>query len=262
MAVRIGVLLLALLTFSAAGSVAAQDKEKPFFAISTKTIDGSVTIYGKLRAYPGLHDMLLAESKRELAKWRREAENGFRDMREAFSNGRKYAFERSYQFRCAVGPYVSVTRLDYLDGLGAHPNHDTNTILWDTRAKKAVSIRPFLKESATGGPTLTRLAHDIRVKLAEEKKSRDIEIENPDPNPMLSQVKADLLHMGAAALVPSTDQNKSAGLIFYFLPYAVGSYVEGDYSAFVPWTDFKDDLSAEGAALFGGERPEADEKND
>jgi len=42
----------------------------------------------------------------------------------------------------------------------------------------------------------------------------------------------------------------------------MGSYVEGDYSAFVPWTYFKDDLSAEGASLFGGERPEGDEKND
>jgi hypothetical protein len=112
------------------------------------------------------------------------------------------------------------------------------------------------------GPTLKRLAHEIRMKLAEEKKSRDIEIENPDTDPMLSQVHADLLQLGAAALAPSTEPNKSAGLIFSFSPYAVGSYVDGDCSAFVPWTVFKDDLSAEGAGLFGGERPEGDEKSD
>jgi hypothetical protein len=38
----------------------------------------------------------------------------------------------------------------------------------------------------------------------------------------------------------------------------VGPYVEGPLTAFVPWTALKDFLSAEGATLFGGERPEAD----
>ena len=262
MAVRTGALLLALLTFSATSSVDAQETEKPAFAIDTRTIEGSVTIDTKLRSDPALHAMLLAEGKRELAKWRRESEKSLKDIPEAFGSGRKYAFERTYNLRSAVGSYLCITRLDYIDGLGAHPNHGTNTILWDTRAKKAVSIRPLFKESASDGPTLKRLAHEIRMKLAEEKKSRDIAIENPDTDPMLSQVNADLLHMGAAAVAPSTEPNKSAGLIFYFSPYAMGSYVEGDYSAFVPWTYFKDDLSAEGASLFGGERPEGDEKND
>ncbi len=262
MAARIAASVLLLLTFSAAAPIAAKEKEKAAIAIDTKTIAGSVTIDARLRSYPRLPEVLLAEAKRELAYWRRQSEEGFEDMPGAFRNGRKYAFERTYRLRSAVGPYVSIMRLDYSDGLGAHPNHATNTILWDKRARKKVSIRPLFKESERDGPTLERLAHKIRVKLAEEKKSRDIETEDPDTDPMLSHVKADLLHMGAAALVPSTEPNKSAGLIFYFSPYEVGSYAEGDYSAFLPWTDFKNDLSTQGAAMFDGERPEADEKND
>jgi hypothetical protein len=262
MPARIAAPVFVLLSFWAASPAVAQDKEKPAFSIATKTIDASVTIEAKLRSYPGLPDVLLADGKRELAYWRRESEKGFKEMPEAFVNGRKYAFERSYRLRSAIGPYVSIVRLEYTDGLGAHPNHATNTILWDTRTRKAVSIRPLFKETATNGPTLERLAHHIRLKLAEQKKSRDIEIEDADTDPMLSQVKADLLHIGAAALVPSSEPNKSAGLIFYFSPYEVGSYAEGDYSAFVPWTDFKSDLSAKGAAVFGGERPQADEKDD
>jgi hypothetical protein len=262
MAVRNGALLLVFLNFLAVAPVAARENEKPAIAIDTKTIEGSVSIDARLNRYPGLHDVLLAEGKRELAYWRRESQAGSKEMPEAFRDGRKYTFERTYNLRSAIGPYVSITRLDYSDGLGAHPNHATNTILWDTRARRTVSIRPLLKESATNGRTLERLAHAIRMKLAVEKKSRDIEVEDPDTDPELSHVEADLLHMGAAALVPSTEPNKSAGLIFYFSPYEVGAYAEGDYSAFVPWTDFKNDLSAEGAALFGGERPQGDEKND
>jgi len=39
----------------------------------------------------------------------------------------------------------------------------------------------------------------------------------------------------------------------------VGPYAEGDLTAFVAWTDFKDFLSSEGGALFGGARVAGDE---
>ena len=71
-----------------------------------------------------------------------------------------------------------------------------------------------------------------------------------------------LTAIGGIALAPSTEKGKSAGFSVYFSPYAVGSYVEGPYTVFVPWSAFKADLSPEGAALFGGERPKDDEKND
>lgn len=249
------------LTSSAASAAPAQ-KEKPAAAIATKTIEASLTIDPKLKAWPGLYDSLLAEGRRELVKWRVQSEKDRKDMPEAFESRRRYSFERAYTQRSAIGRYVSVVRADYLDGLGAHPNHQTDTILWDATARKRISIRPFFKESATGGPTLEHLAHLVRVALAAEKKARDVEVGDPDTDTELSGgVQPDLLKMGAVALVPSTEKGKSAGLVFYFSPYAVGSYVEGDYTAFVPWADFKDDLSAEGAALFGGARPAGDEND-
>ena len=72
----------------------------------------------------------------------------------------------------------------------------------------------------------------------------------------------DIGEHGAVALAPSTETGKSAGLLFYFSPYAVGGYVEGSYTAYVQLSGFKDDLSPEGAALFGGERPQDDGKED
>jgi hypothetical protein len=38
------------------------------------------------------------------------------------------------------------------------------------------------------------------------------------------------------------------------------SLIEGPYTVFVPWTAFRQYLSSQGAALFGGERPKSDEE--
>lgn len=242
--------------------LAHADDPKPALSIKTRSIEASVVIDDKLKAYPGLTDNLLAEGRREIEKWRVSAEQDRKEAPDAFADGRRYNYERSYTQRSAIGRYVSVERGDYLNSHGAHPNSETNTVLWDANAKKRVSIRPFFKETAPGGATLGRLAKAIRASLAGEKKTRGGDDVDPETDADLANVKPDLLKMGAVALVPSTETGKSAGLVFYFSPYAVGSFAEGPYNAFVTWRTFKDDLSPEGAALFGGERPKADEEKD
>ena len=61
------------------------------------------------------------------------------------------------------------------------------------------------------------------------------------------------------SLTPSTEPGKSSGLTFHYSPYAVGSYAEGEYIAFVPWEKLKPYLSPEGVRIFGGARPKDDE---
>ena len=68
-----------------------------------------------------------------------------------------------------------------------------------------------------------------------------------------------LLKIGPVSLAPSTEQGKSSGLTFHYSPYAVGSYAEGGYVAFVPWEMLKPYLTPEGARIFGGTRPKGDE---
>lgn len=240
-------------------AAARAEDVKPAAKLETKTIEASVTIDAALKAYPGLYDNLLAEGRREMAKWRADADKDRKEMPDIFRD-RRYSFERSYSERSAIGRYVSVERTDYMDSLGAHPNHRTDTILWDTGAKKRISIRPFFKETADDGPTMQTLAKAIRAALVVAKKARDIP--DADKDPGIDNVKPKILSIGAIALAPSTEKNKSSGLITYFSPYDVGAYVEGGYTVFVPWTAFKDHLSAEGAALFGGERPTDDAKKD
>lgn len=237
--------------------------DKPAYKFRGGHINVSVTIDEALKKYSRLYDNLLAEGKRDAAKWNAQAEQDAKIYKELYRDGHRDDYERRYSERSIIlDRYVSIIRGDYVDGHGAHPNHFTDTILWDTQARKPISIRPFFKETADNGPTMTALAKAIRAALAAEKKSRDIEVKDPDTDEGLSGVKPSLTKIGGIALAPSSETGKSSGLICYFSPYAVGAYVEGDYTVFIPWAAFKEYLSSEGAALFRGERPQSDVDKD
>lgn len=255
-----GLIAIALALITSGLSNPATADEKPAIEVATALIEAKASIDGSLKAFPGLYDNLFAEARRELAKQRAQAVKDRKETPDMFSEGRHYTYERNYALRSHIGRYVTVLRADYMDGLGAHPNHLADTVLWDTEAKKRISVRPFFKEAATGGPALQTLADAIRAALVVAKKERGIDDVENDTG--LDAVKPDLTKIGALALAPSSETGKCAGFVVYFSPYAVGSYAEGDYSVFVPWTAFKDHLSPEGVALFGGERLAGDDKND
>jgi hypothetical protein len=240
----------------------AAPKQKPDAAINTRTIEASVTIDPALKAYRGLYPRLLANGKREMAKWRARADKDYRTDPQLFRGGRGYAFDRTYDERSAIQGYVSIVRRDYSYSGGAHPNAFIDTLLWDARAGKFISIRPFFDETATNGPTMRTLAKALRAAVIAAKKARGIPPEMAKDPTWLDGIKPDLTKVGGVALAPSTAPDKSSGLLFYLSPYAVGPYVEGSYTVFVPWTVFKARLSRAGAQLFGGTRPAGDAKHD
>lgn len=255
--------LLLAATVIAAGlcqSVIAGD-DKPAAEIKSQAIEASVTIDAKLKAYPALYAKLVTDGKKEMEKWRVAADKEIKQNPESFTGDRSWSFERNYSIRSIIGNYVSILRSDFTYGGGAHPNHGLDTLLLDTRANMFVNISPFFSETKADGPTLRALAHAIRVAIAAEKKRRDIEIKDPDTNNELSSVKSTLTDLGGIALAPSTKEGKSSGFSVYFSPYAVGSYTEGPYIVFVPWTAFKAYLSPAGAVLFAGARPPSDDKD-
>jgi hypothetical protein len=239
--------------------LAAAEGPKPAISFKSKSVELSVTIEDALKAHPGLYDNLLAEGKREAAKWRADADQARARKEAPFTQGGYYELNRSYTQRSAIGRYVSVLRGDATFTGGAHPNSHTDTILWDRTARKQISIRPFFREMATNGPTLTALAKLVRAAVHAEKKARDRPVEDdPQTDSSLEGIKPDLLKIGPVTLAPSSEPGKSSGLTFHYSPYMVGPYAEGGLTAFVPWTTFKELLSGEGIALFGGERPEDD----
>lgn len=255
---RYTVLATALLLLTLAHANA--DEKKPVIASDSKIIEASVTIDPALKAYPKLYDRLLAAGKKDYDKALAEAAKDFKEEPDMLADGRKYSFARGDEMLSAIGPYVSIVRSDDTYEGGAHPNHLIDTLLWDTRSERFVNIKPLFKEMADGGPTLKLISRLLRRALAEEKKSRGIEVKNADTDEGLKSVTAKITAIGGIALAPSTEKDKSAGLIAYFSPYAVGPYAEGEYDVFVPYTAFQAALSDGGKALFGGTRPATDSR--
>jgi hypothetical protein len=261
-------LLLALLAPIGGISTAAAETAA---AIKAKTIEASVDIDPKLKAHPGLFENLLAEGKRHIAKQRREADRMKREEPVMFRQG-AWTSERSYlQLSVVANRYVSILRGDDTYSGGAHPNLNWDTILWDKQAKKPISIRPFFKETADNGATLTSLARHARLSVAAEKIERakgeaDLkEIAESTPEKLVADdpsiangIQPSLLKLGPAALAPSTVAGKSAGLSFHYGRYAVGAYAEGEFTGFVHWSKFKDHLTPAGRAIFGGDQPEGE----
>lgn len=250
----------AIVALAMLGGASASAAEKPSIFTRTRAIEAKVTIESRLKSYPGLYENLLAESRRVVAQQVKDAAEEYKDDPETFANDRRYEYGRDYTFRSVIGRYVSVVRAEYTNTFGAHPNHWSDIILWDAKAKKQISIRPFFKETAKDGPAMTTLATTIRAMLLDEKEKDGLERESQLD--WVSSVKPDILSIGGIALAPSTAAGKSSGLVAHFSPYAVGPYAEGYHKIFVPWTVFKDHLSPEGVALFGGERPKEDEDYD
>jgi hypothetical protein len=247
---------------------------KPQISIDKQYVKVSVAVDPALQPFAALFANCLAEGKAWFDKKDSESAAEWRDNRQAF-RGLQWFYERVYASRSVVGRYVSVVRSDaWFDG-GAHPNQHIDTILWDDAAHKRVSIRPFFSETADNGPTMTALAQLAKLAVASAKLAKGIDGYGDNDKPAaemtpaqeLAQdtfinegIKPAILDIGPVTLAPSTESGKSSGLTFHYSPYGVGPYVEGPYTVFVPWTAFRQYLSPEGLAVFGGERPEIDEK--
>jgi hypothetical protein len=245
---------LACLTSPAAAFAAGT---KPDTAIKNKTVDASVFLDSKIKADPALSADCLAEGKRWIGRKAAEATASRKQDPALFGNG-SWAFERKYAIRSVIGgQYVSIVRSDYMNTGGAHPNSDINTILWDTKAKRRISIRPFFTESADNGPTMKAMLEGAIASLNIAKKKRDSS-ETATPE-WYKNLEPKLLRIGAVTLAPSTMSGRSSGLTFHYPPYAVGPYAEGEYVAFVPWETLKSHLTPEGTKIFGGARPKGDE---
>jgi hypothetical protein len=263
-------LTLALMLCAQATALAQQ---KAALSVKSRLVDATVEIDDKLKPYPGLSASLLADSKRWVERMQAEADKERREDIVLFREAQRWILERTYELRATTGRYVSVLRNDEIDTGGNNAVTVTDAIVWDQQAKKRVGIRPFFRETADNGPTMKALARLIRIAVAAEKIARDL----PDPlepekpsagltaetfaerDQLIAEgVQPKLAGLGPATLAPSTVAGKSSGLTFHFAPYAVGSYTEGSYTVFVAWTEFKSYLSAEGAAIFAGERPETD----
>lgn len=234
-------------------AVAYAAEPRPDFSLKTKAVEVSIFLDAATKADAALAADCLAEGKTWAEKNRSEAEASRKEDPQLFRNG-GWMFERKYATISTVdGRYVSLTRSDYMNTGGAHPNSDIDTILWDASQKKRISVRPFFIETKDGGPTMQAIVNLVIAALKKEKVARGID--DSGSLDWYKDIKPTLLKVGAVAFAPSTDAGKSAGFIFFYPPYAAGPYAEGSFTIFIPWRELKQSLSPEGAAIFGGNLP-------
>src|SRR5262245_27298847 len=182
-------------------------------SVKNKTAEITIKVDDSLNAYPRLFENLAAEGKVWATKADAEAEMELKELPKRTASTSPWTYERSYNRRSAIGPYISVLRQDYTNTGGAHPNRYTDTILWDRDAGKRISVRPFFNETEDGGPTMTALAKLVRAALVQEKKRRDAPVPgDPAKDEWLRSVKPWLLKLGPISLAPSTQPDKSSGL--------------------------------------------------
>ena len=134
-----GVTLYMVVAVASINSANADDP-KPDFALKSKAAEITVSLDADLKTNQPLTDDLLTEGKRWAQKNLADANKEFKKSPELFREGQAWNLERSYQTQSTIaGHYVSVTRTDYMDTGGAHPNTDINTIIWDNTIKKRIS---------------------------------------------------------------------------------------------------------------------------
>jgi hypothetical protein len=232
----------------------AQAAPKPAIATKTKAVEISVTFDDIIKARPELSANILNEGKRWADREKREADREWQNSPELFRGGQRWTLERDYAVVSVVGGrYVSILRTDYTYTGGAHPNTTLETLLWDEQTKKRISIRPFFIDLSDNSRAMVEIQNAVISSLTTEKKERGTFDAND--NEWFKSLQPSLFKIGAVVLEPSTETSKSSGLTFHYSPYAVGPYAEGAYTAFVPWRILRPYLTAEGLAIFAGDRP-------
>jgi len=252
----LGIVVLAGVVACAAAPGIVLADSKPEFSFKTKALEASIFLDAKIKADRALAANCLAEGKKWAETNRADADKERESNPELFHDG-PWTMERKYGMRSVVdGRYVSIVRDDYEHTGGAHPNSTSDTILWDKSAGKRISIRPFFTETEDNGPTMKAMRQGVVISLQAEKKQRGLEDSDMSA---IGAIEPKLLKIGPVSLAPSTVKGKSSGLTFHYSPYAVGSYAEGPYVAFVPWEALQPYLTPEGVRIFGGARPKSDE---
>ena len=232
----------------------AQAAPKAAISTKTKAVEISVSFDDAVKARAELAANVLSEGKRWADREKREADREWQNSPELFRGGQRWTLERDYSVISVIADrYVSILRSDYSFTGGAHPNTTLETRIWDEQTKKRISIRPFFTDLSDNSRAMVEIQNAVISSLTVEKKERGT-YEAQD-NEWYKKLQPSLFKIGAVALEPSTVPGKSSGLTFHYSPYAVGAYAEGSYTAFVSWRILRPYLSAEGLAIFEGDKP-------
>ena len=129
---------------------------------------------------------------------------------------------------------------------GAHPNHTFITINFDTRDQNIIDLNYLFSDKEDALEAISKYVIQDLYKQKAERLGKKISNDEWFTN-------------GASAaddnykdfiFISSEQKNNSAGLVFIFSPYTVGSYAEGSYMVYVPTNIFYEHLNEKSKNYF------------
>ena len=176
-------------------------------------------------AWPGLAEALSAMNKADADRMQADYEEyrqAALDDAETGKEGYCYAFENKYDIARADASVVSIRRHYYRFAGGFHGYEVTDAVSFDVETGKELGLSDIVKEpDDLPGLLVTRI----------REKNEETEIGLLSPDTLEEDVKA-LYEEGS--LHWSLDPD---GLTFYFAPYSLTSYAEGELQIKLPFTE-------------------------
>ena len=216
----------------------------PPFRFARTSADAKVelTFPPGMDAYPELHRALFDAGKQELLDFAAQAkEDRARFARKGVSQPQPYERRVSWTVTAVTPNLVSLRSTWFDDTGGVHPNHGSDTRLWDREHFQ------MLLQSDLFQPDYDFTALNQTL-CAAVRKAKQARLGPTDPNSWPCPKWRD----SHATLVPSTQPFRIGGIMFLFDPYVIGAYAEGDYAVLIPQSDFQTALAPTRTAEFVG----------
>ncbi len=216
----------------------------PVFHFARSTADAKVelTFPPELDAYPELHQALLDAGRQELLDFAAAAkEDRARFARKGVSQPQPYERRVAWAVTAITPNLISLRGVWFDDTGGVHPDHGSETRLWDRDRNQ------MLLQSDLFKPGYDFTALD-RTLCAAVRKAKQARVGPTDPKSWSCPRWED----SRATLVPSVHPYRAGGLMFLFDPYVIGAYAEGDYAVLIPQSDFQTALAPTRTAEFVG----------
>lgn len=212
------------------------------FSQTTPDAEVSLKLDKAIERWPQFHRKVYDEEVAALKKFAADAKTDRDGMKGESFQPPPYGSDTGYEPSAATARLVSFRRTWFESTGGAHPNHGSSGVLWDTAARR--TIEPAALFIAGNDAAIQKaLCDGLKAAKAEKMPGEDLS-QDTWGCPEWRKSKF--------ALTPSTEAGKLGGLTFLFDPYEVGSYAEGDYEVTLPWTVFKAVLAPAWAGEFGG----------
>ena len=223
---------------------AAVSLPAPLLHVLHKDADSVVelTLQPHIADYPELHRALFDDEERQLSEFAATAKaDRARFAQKGVHEPGPYERRVSWTIAAITPDLISLKGTWFDDTGGAHPNHGSDTRLWDRQRNQ------MLLQSDLFKPDYDFTNLDA-VLCAAVRKTKEARMGPTDPKSWSCPKWAD----SHSVLTPSVRPFRAGGLTFLFDPYVIGAYAEGDYRVLIPLAEFQPAIAPAWAADFVG----------